>query len=150
MINCRWKNLKKFMVEEKQEKHSISHALQKSQISFRKGCENFAHPTKISQRTPNFAKIFAKSCAKLEMMCKPCANSNSLCENQQSLKSFFKPIQALFSFRTPNLPIAKASITLRRPNFHSFFSIGRPAPTHLKRRSTPNLWNTDLSPSLYF
>ena len=58
--------------------------------------------------------------ATLEKFRKPCAKSKNLCENQWSLKSLFKPLQALFSFRTPHLPIVKASITLRRPSFHSF------------------------------
>ena len=152
------KNLKIFMVEEKPEKHSISHTLRK----FCKACENpkyhfargakictpcesqFAHPVKISLgmrkiRTPSFAKMLCEKLyeiregvrthfATLDKFRKPCVNSNSLCENQRSLKSLFKPLQALFSFRTPHLPIAKASITLRRLSFHSFSSLDASCP----------------------
>ena len=160
------KTLQKFMVEEKQ---SISHTLRKfcracenPKYHFSRGakishtlqkliltpCENFAHPAlrKVCKIREGVLIHFAS----LEKFHKPCANSNSLCKNQWSLKSLFKPLQALFSFRTPHLPIMKASITLRRPSFHSFFFIRRPAPTHLKRRPTPNLWNTDPSLSLHF
>ena len=170
------KNLKNFMTEEKPEKQSISHTLRK----FRRACENpkyhFAKGVKIlhTLRKPNrtlyenFARhakfshpqLCKKLCeirqgvrthfATLEKFCKLYANSNSLCENQRSLKNLFEPFQALFSFHTPHLPIVKASITLRRPSFHSFFSIGHPAPTHLKRRPTLNLWNTNPSLSLHF
>ena len=93
---------------------------------FRTPCESqFAHAAKISH-----PQLCEKLCeiregvqthfAILEKFRKPYAKSNNLCENQWSLKSLFKPLQALSSFRTSHLPIAKASITLRRPSFHSF------------------------------
>ena len=44
------------MMEEKQ---SISHTFQKSQIPFRKGCEKFVDPTKNSHTQ----LCFAKTCA---------------------------------------------------------------------------------------
>ena len=118
-------------------------------------CEKFARHvknlhTQLCEKLCEIRECVRTHFVTLEKFCKPCANSNSLCENQRSLKNLFEPFQALFSFHTPNLPIVKASITLRRPSFHSFFSIGHPAPTHLKRRPTLNLWNTNPSLSLHF
>ena len=162
------KNLKNFLAKEKQKNRAfrtpyenfaglekIPNIISQGVWKFRIPYENFARHVKNSH-----THLCKKLCeirqgvrthfATLEKFCKLYANSNSLCENQRSLKNLFEPFQALFSFHTPHLPIVKASITLRRPSFHSFFSIGHPAPTHLKRRPTPNLWNTDLSLSLHF
>ena len=58
--------------------------------------------------------------ATLAPISQACVNSKRPCENQQSLKTLFKALQALFSFRTPHLLLAKASITLRRPSVHWF------------------------------
>ena len=147
MINCRWiskqmeKTLKIFWWRKSQKNKAfhtpcenftglakipniISHTLRKP---IRTPYEKFAHPT--LQKC--FAKLHCKKACKiredvrthfatLEKFCKPCANSNNLCQNQRSLKSLFKPLQALFSFCTPHLLIAKVAIILRRPNFHSF------------------------------
>ena len=160
------KNLKKNLLRKNQKNRAFSTpcensaGLAKIPNIISQGVQNFSHPAKsISQGmrkicTPSFAKNCTKlknvqtHFATLEKFRKPCVNSNSLCKNQRSLKSLFKPLQALFSFRTPHLPIVQASVTLRCPNFHSFLSIGRPVLTHLKRRPTPNLWNTDPSLSL--
>ena len=131
MINCRWisKQMGKTLKILWQRKNQKNRA-------FRTPCKNFARlakiPNVISQgvwkfRIPyeNFTRhvknshthLCKKLCeirqgvrthfATLEKFCKLYANSNSLCENQRSLKTIFKPLQALFSFHTPICPLRK-------------------------------------------